>query len=111
MVKSTGYLGFLGFSIISAIAIAAYPCQAQTTAESRIDATEMNEVTIIELLDVGNTSASDRQKSPNISKAFTVLEFNSTPPNSTPPTTNPQNQSKRTNPLGCRFFDIPSMRQ
>ena len=72
MVKSTGYLGFLGFSIISAIAIAAYPCQAQTTAESRIDATEMNEVTIIELLDVGNTSASDRQKDPNIDRKSVV---------------------------------------
>ena len=109
MIKSTGYLGFLGLAVI--FAMTAYPCQAQTTTESRIDATEMNEVTIIELPDVGNTSISDRLKDRNISKSFTVSEFNSTHPNSTPPTTNPQNQSARTNPLGCRFFDIPSMRQ
>jgi hypothetical protein len=50
-------------------------------------------------------------KNLNISKFFTVSELNSTPPNSRPPLTTPQNQSARTNPLGCRFFDTPSMQQ
>ena len=109
MIKSIGYLGFLGFAIISAMT--AYPCQAQTTTESRIDATELNEVTIIELPDVGNTSISDRPKNRNISKSFTVSEFNRTPSTSSIPTATPQNQSPRINPLGCRFFDVPSMRQ
>ena len=109
MIKSTGYLGFLGLAVISAMT--AYPCQAQTTTESRIDATEMNEVTIIELPDVGNTSISDRQKNRNISKSFTVSEFNSTLPNSSARITTPPTQSPRINPLGCRFFDVPSMRQ
>lgn len=109
MIKSTSFFGFLGLALISAMT--AYPCQAQTTAESRIDATEMNEVTIIELPDVGNTSISDRPKYRNISKSFTVSEINSTPPNSSARTTTPPTQSPRINPLGCRFFDIPSMRQ
>ncbi len=107
MIKSTSFFGFLGFALISATT--AYPCQAQTTAESRIDATEMNEVTIIELPDVGNTSISDRQKNRNISKSFTVSEFNRIP--SSARTTTPPTQSPRINPLGCRFFDVPSMRQ
>jgi hypothetical protein len=108
MIKSTSFFCFLGFAVISATA---YPCQAQTTAESRIDTIETNQVAIIELPDIGNTSISDRSKNRNISKSFTFSEFNSTRPNSSVPTTNPQNQSARTNPLGCRFFDVPSMRQ
>ena len=110
MIKSIGYLGFLGFAIISAMT--AYPCQAQTTTESRTDATEKNEVTIIESPDVDNTFVSDRPKNRNISKSFTtVSEFNSIPSTSSVSTTTPQSQSPRINPLGCRFFDVPSMRQ
>ncbi|MEG4576818.1 hypothetical protein QUA56_29725 [Microcoleus sp. N3A4] len=110
MIKSTGYLGFLGFAVISAMT-AAYPCQAQTTVKSRIDVTETQDITSTESPNVANTSASDLGKNPNISKSFTVSELNSTPPNSRPPITTPQNQSARTNPLGCRFFNTPSMQQ
>ncbi len=109
MIKSTHFFCFLGFAVISAMT--AYPCQAQTTAESRIDPTETNEIAIPQSPDVANTSVSDHPKSRNISKSFALSEFKSISPNSNPPTTNPQNQSARTNPLGCRFFDIPSMRQ
>ncbi len=109
MIKSTSFFGFLGFALISAMT--AYPCQAQTAAESRIDATEINELASPQSPDVANTSVSDRPKTRNISKSFTVSEFNSQPPNSTVRTTAIQNQSPRTNPLGCRFFDVPSMRQ
>ncbi len=109
MIKSTSFFGFLGFALISAMT--AYPCQAQTTAESRIDATEINEFASPQSPDVANTPASDRPKNRNISKSFTVSEFNSTPPNSSARITTPSTQSPRINPLGCRFFDVPSMRQ
>ncbi len=109
MIKSTGYLGFLGFAVISAMT--AYPCQAQTTVKSQINVTETQEITSTESADVAKTPASDLGKNPNLSKSFTVSELNSTPANSRPPITTPQNQSGRTNPLGCRFFDTPSMKQ
>ncbi|MEG3896869.1 MULTISPECIES: hypothetical protein [unclassified Microcoleus] len=109
MIKSTGYLGFLGCAVISAMT--AYPCQAQTTVKSRINVTETQDITSTESADVAKTPASDLGKNPNISKSFTVSELNSTPSSSSPPITTPQNQSARTNPLGCRFFDTPSMQQ
>lgn len=109
MIKSTSFFGVLGFALISAMT--AYPCQAQTTAESRIDAIETKDLAIGQSPDVANTSASDRPKNRNISKSFTVSELNGTPPNSRARITTPPTQSPRINPLGCRFFDVPSMRQ
>jgi hypothetical protein len=109
MIKSTGYLGFLSFAVISAMT--AYPCQAQTTVKSPTNVNETQEITITESPNLANTSASPLWKNPNISKSFTVSELNSTSLNSRPPLTTPQNQSARTNPLGCRFFTTPSMQQ
>jgi len=109
MIKSTGCLGFLSFAVISAMT--AYPCQAQTTVKSQTNVNATQEITITESPNLANTSASNLGKNPNISKSFTVSELNSTPPNSTSPITTPQNQSARTNPLGCRFFDSPLMQQ
>ncbi|MEG4417819.1 hypothetical protein QUA70_04320 [Microcoleus sp. LAD1_D5] len=109
MIKSTGCLGFLSFAVISAMT--AYPCQAQTTVKSPTNVNATQEITITESPNVVNTSASNIGKNSNISKSFTVSELNSTPPNSRPPITTPPNQSARTNPLGCRFFDTPSMQQ
>ncbi|MEG3840953.1 hypothetical protein [Microcoleus sp. herbarium14] len=109
MIKSTSFFCFLGLALISAMI--AYPCQAQTTAESRIYPTETNELAIGQLPGIANTSVSDRPKNRNISKSFTVSELNGTPPNSSARITTPPTQSPRINPLGCRFFDVPSMRQ
>ncbi|MEG3877336.1 hypothetical protein QT972_08125 [Microcoleus sp. herbarium7] len=109
MIKSTSFFCFLGLTLISAMT--AYPCQAQTTAESRNDATEINEIASPQSPDVANTSVSDRPKNRNISKSFTVSEFNSILPKSSARTTTTPTQSPRINPLGCRFFDVPSMRQ
>lgn len=99
----------MGFAVISAMT--AYPCQAQMTVNSPINVTETQKITSTESPNVANTSASDLGKNPHISKYFTVSDLNSTPPNSRPPITTLQNQSARTNPLGCRFFDTPSMQQ
>ncbi|HEY9301617.1 MAG TPA: hypothetical protein VIQ31_35695 [Phormidium sp.] len=109
MIKSTGYLGFVSFAVISAMT--AYPCQAQTTVKSQTNVNATQEITITESPNLANTSASPLWKNPNISKSFTVSELNSTSLNSRSPITTPQNQSARTNPLGCRFFDTPSMQQ
>ena len=109
MIKSTGYVWCMGFAVISAMT--AYPCQAQMTAKSPINVTETQNSTSTDSPNVANTSASDPGKNPPISKSFTVSELQSTPPNSPPPLTIPPNQSARTNPLGCRFFDTPSMQQ
>jgi hypothetical protein len=109
MIRSTGYVWCIGFAVISAMT--AYPCQAQMTVKSPINVTETQKSTSTESPNVANTSASDPGKNPHISKIFTVSELNSTPPNSRPAITTPQNQSARTNPLGCRFFDTPSMQQ
>ncbi|MEG4360633.1 hypothetical protein Q5692_05135 [Microcoleus sp. C2C3] len=108
MMKSTGYVSCMGFAVISAMT--AYPCQAQMTVKSPINVTETQNSTSTESPNAANTSASDVGKNPNISKSVTVSELNSTPPNS-PPLTTPQNQSARTNRLGCRFFDTTSMQQ
>lgn len=108
MIKSTGYFGFVSLAVISAMT--AYPCHAQTTVKSQTNVNATQEITITDSPSLANTSASNLGKNPNISKSLTVSELNSTPPNSTPITT-PQNQSARTNPLGCRFFDTPSMQQ
>ncbi|WP_333309555.1 MULTISPECIES: hypothetical protein [unclassified Microcoleus] len=89
----------------------AYPCQAQTTVKSQTNVNATQEITITESPNLANTSASLLWKNPNVSKSFTVSGLNSTSPNSSPPITTSQNQSARTNPLGCRFFDIPSMQQ
>jgi hypothetical protein len=89
----------------------AYPCQAQTTVKSQTNVNATQEITITESPNLANTSASPFWKNPNVSKSFTVSELNSTSPNSSLPIPTPQNQSARTNPLGCRFFDIPSMQQ
>jgi hypothetical protein len=99
----------MGFAVISAMT--AYPCQAQMTVKSPINVTETQNNTSTESPNVANTSARALGKNPNISKSFTVSDLKSTPPNSPPPITTPQNQSARTNPLGCRFFDTPSMQQ
>ena len=109
MIKSTGYVWCIGFAVISAMT--AYPCQAQMTVKSPINVTEIQKSTSTESPNVANTSASELGKNLNISKSFAVSELNSTPPNSRPPITTSQNQSARTNPLGCRFFDTPSMQQ
>jgi hypothetical protein len=109
MIKSTGYVWCMGFAVISAMT--AYPCQAQMTVKSPINVTETQNNTSTESPNVANTSARDLGKNPNISKSFTVSDLKSTPPNSPPPITTIQNQSARTNPLGCRFFDTPSMQQ
>jgi hypothetical protein len=109
MIRSTGYAWCIGFAVISAMT--AYPCQAQMTVKSPKNVTETEKIKSTDSPDVANTSASDLWKNPHISNFFTVSELNSTPPNSRPPLTNPQNQSARTNPLGCRFFDTPSMQQ
>ena len=99
----------MGFAVISAIT--AYPCQAQMTVKSPINVTETQSSTSTESPNVANTSARALWKNPNISKLFTVSELKSTPPNSRPPLTTPQKQAARANPLGCRFFDTPSMQQ
>ena len=109
MIKSTGYVWCIGFAVISAMT--AYPCQAQMTVKSPINVTETQNSTSTESPNAANTSASAIGKNPNISKSFTVSELKSTPPNSPPPLTTPPNQAARTNPLGCRFFDTPSMQQ
>jgi len=109
MMRSTGYAWCMGFAVISAMT--AYPCQAQMTVKSPINVTETQKITSTESPNVTNTSASVRSKNPNISKFFTVSELKSTPPNSRPPITTPQKQAARANPLGCRFFDTPSMQQ
>ena len=109
MMKSTGYFSCMGFAVISAMT--AYPCHAEMTVNSPINVTETQNSTSTESPNVANTSASPLGKNPNISKSFTVSELKITPPNSPPPITTPQNQSARTNPLGCRFFDTPSMQQ
>jgi hypothetical protein len=109
MIKSTGYVWCMGFAVISAMT--AYPCQAQMTVKSPINVTEKQNNTSTESLNVAHTSASELWKSLNISKIFTLSELKNTPPNSHPPITTPQNQSARTNPLGCRFFDTPLMQQ
>jgi len=98
----------MGFAVISAMT--AYPCQAEMTVKSPINVTETQNSTSTESPNVANTSASPLGKNPNISKSFTVSELKITPPNSPPLTTSP-NQFARTNPLGCRFFDTPSMQQ
>jgi hypothetical protein len=109
MIKSTGYVWCMGFAVISAMT--AYPCQAQMSIKSPINVTETQNNTSSESPNVANTSASDLWKNLNISNFFTFSELKSTPPNSPPPITTPQNQSARTNPLGCRFFDTPLMQQ
>jgi hypothetical protein len=98
----------MGFAVISAMT--AYPCQAQMTVKSPINVTETQKNTSTESPNVANTSGSEFWKNLNISKSFTVSELKSIPPNS-PPLTTPQNQSARTNPLGCRFFDTLLMQQ
>ena len=109
MMKSTGYFLCMGFAVISAMT--AYPCQAQMTVKSPINVTETQKSTSTESPNVANTSARALGKNPNISKSFTVSDLKSTPPNSRPPLTTPQKQAARANPLGCRFFDTPSMQQ
>jgi len=109
MIRSTGYAWCIGFAVISAMT--AYPCQAQMTVKSPIKVTETEKITSTDSPDVANTSASDLWKNPHISKFFTVSELKSTPPNSRPPITTPQKQAARANPLGCRFFNTPSMQQ
>ena len=108
MMKSTGYVSCMCFAVISAMT--AYPCQAQMTVKSPINVTETQNSTSTESPNAANTSGNDPGKNPNSSKSVTVSELKNTPPNSSPLTT-PQNQSARTNSLGCRFFDTPSMQQ
>ena len=109
MIKSTGYFSCMVFAVISAMT--AYPCHAQMTVKSPINVTETQKNTSTESPNVANNSASEFWKNLNISNFFTLSELNSIPPNSRPPITTPQNQSARTNPLGCRFFDTPLMQQ
>ena len=99
----------MGFAVISAMT--AYPCQAQITVKAPINVTETQNNTSSESPNVANTSASEFWKTLNISNFFTLSELKSTPPNSRPPITTTQNQSARTNTLGCRFFDTPLMQQ
>jgi len=108
MIKSTGYFLVLSFAAISAAI--AYPCQAETT-QSQINATEANNITATKSPDIANTPASDRTKNLNTSKFFTISETNTIPTSSNSLLATPQNQSVRSNPLGCTFFNTPSMRQ
>lgn len=105
MIKSIGSIGVLGLAAICTIAV--YPCQAQTPASPAIGVTETKETA------TGNSlnTASIQPKNPQTAKSFTVSEFNSISANSNPPQKTPQSQSIRTNPLGCRFFNSPSMQQ
>ena len=108
MLKSNVYFLVLGFAAISAAI--AYPCQAETT-QSQLNATEANNITATQSPNVTNTPASDRTKDINISKSLIISETNTISPNSNSLLATPQNQSVRSNPLGCTFFNTPSMRQ
>jgi hypothetical protein len=109
MIKLNGYLCGLGFAAISAAI--AYPCQAETTVKSQINATEANNITTSQSPEIATTSASDRPKNLNNSKYFTISETNTIPANSNSIQATPKKQSVRNNPLGCRFFYTPSMQQ
>lgn len=109
MIKLNGYFLVLGFAAISAAI--AYPCQAEATVESQINLTETNNITTTQSPDVANISDSNIAKDINTSKSFTISEANTIPADPNSLLTTPQNQSVRSNPLGCTFFNTPSMRQ
>ncbi|MCC3408299.1 MAG: hypothetical protein JGK17_22450 [Microcoleus sp. PH2017_10_PVI_O_A] len=109
MINSTGYFFALGFAAISAVT--ACPCQAQTAVESNINVRGENNLTTAESQNGAKTSAGDRPKALNTSKSFAVSETNTVPAQPTSTAAAPENQAVRSNPLGCRFFDTPSMRQ
>lgn len=108
MIKSTGYFFALGFAAISALT--ACPCQAQTAVESNTNVTGENNIITTESQKGANSSAGDRPKALNTSKSFVVSETNA-PAKPTATAAAPENRAVRSNPLGCRFFDTPSMRQ
>jgi hypothetical protein len=109
MIKSTGYFFALGFAAISALT--ACPCQAQTAVESNTNVTGENNIITTESQKGANSSADDRPKALNTSKSFVVSETNTVPAQSRSTAAAPENRAVRSNPLGCRFFDTPSMRQ
>lgn len=109
MIKSIGSVWVLGLAAICTIAV--YPCQAQTPASPAIGVTQTNETATGNSLNIANPAASIQPKNPQTAKSFTVSEFNSISANSNATATTPQTQSVRTNPLGCRFFNSPSMQQ
>lgn len=109
MIKSTGYFFALGLAAVSAVT--ACPCQAQTTVESNTNVTRENNIITTESQNGANTSIGDRLKALNTSKSFVVSETNTVPVQSSSTAATPENQPVRSNPLGCRFFNTPSMRQ
>lgn len=108
MIKSNGYFWALGLAAISALT--ACPCQAQTAVESNINLTGEKNITTTNQQNGANTSAGDRPKSLNTSKSFEISETN-VPAKPTATVATPENRAVRSNPLGCRFFNSPSMRQ
>jgi len=108
MIKSTGYFFALGFAAISAVT--ACPCQAQTAVESSTNVTGENKITTTNSQNGANSSAGDRPKALNTSKFFVVSETNTVPAKPSSTAAAPE-RAVRSNPLGCRFFDTPSMRQ
>lgn len=109
MIKSTGYFFVLGMAAISAVT--ACPCQAQTAVELNTNVRVEKKLTTAESQNGGNTAAGSRPKALNTSKSFTISETNTVPATSTSTAAAASKQALRSNPLGCRFFDTPSLRQ
>ncbi|MEG3858936.1 hypothetical protein [Microcoleus sp. herbarium12] len=109
MIKLTGYFWALGLAAISAVT--ACPCQAQTAVQSNINITGEKNLTTSESPNAANTSAGARPKAVNASKSFAISETNTLPAASTSKAAAASKETVRNNPLGCRFFDIPSLRQ
>ena len=109
MIKSNGYFFALGLAAISAVT--ACPCQAQTAVESNTNFRGENNIITTESQNGANSSADDRSTTINTSKSFVVSETNTVPVQPSSTAAAPENRDVRSNPLGCRFFDTPSMRQ
>ncbi len=108
MIKSNGYFFALGLAAISAVT--ACPCQAQTAVESNTNVAGDHNVTTTQPQNRADTSTGS-PKALNISKSFAVSETNLVPAKPSSAVAAPENRAVRSNPLGCRFFDTPSMRQ
>lgn len=108
MIKSNGYFWVMGLAAISALT--AYPCQAQTAVELNINLTGNKNITTTNQQNGTHTSTAARSKTINTSKSFVVSETNTVPVQPSA-TAAPENRAVRSNPLGCRFFNTPSMQQ
>ncbi|WP_293339292.1 hypothetical protein [Microcoleus sp. CAWBG58] len=109
MIKSNGYFWVLGLAAIAALT--ASPCQAQTAVELNINLTGDKNITTTNQQNGANTSTAARSKTINTSKSFVVSETNTVPVQPSATAAAPENRDIRSNPLGCRFFNTPSMRQ